>query len=110
MHLQHGEISFVCTVKGNAERSATHSNAEILYVFGLGKLDAVGESLDRAVGRIVLYEELVNVFTKRPHHQAHHHALKNRVQIEELVGLKLQPFLLHLLLELTFTVLYLRQN
>ena len=88
--------------------NSTHSNAEVLNVFGLGELDALGEGLEGAVGCIVLDEEPVDVLAQRPHHQAHHHALEDGVEVEEFVRLQLQPLLLHLLLEFSLSMFNLR--
>lgn len=83
----------------------THSDSEVLYVFGLGKLYAVGQGLNRAIRRVLLDEEPVDVLAQRPHHQVHHHALEYGVKIEKLVGFQLEPLFLNLLLELAFAML-----
>ena len=87
-------------------QTVTNSNAEILNVFPLGMLDVLGESLQRASGHVMLDKQSVNVFPERPHHQAHHHALQNRVQVQKFIWLQLYPFFLHFLLELPLAVLH----
>lgn len=46
----------------------TNSNTEILNMFPLGVLDALGEGLQRTSSRVMLDKQSVNVLSERPDH------------------------------------------